>query len=167
MANTTRIPCRAGISNHVFYMLSQYFDDMDLSIPGKLLSITVWSKKCHFSLYTVHERSTSKAFSPDTQWMFRLNSFELGSILSHECSVSGVHIKPSSIAHPLTRMRCFVNQESIKRDGFLVLLRSAGLPTHGGCTQWSWCLQRRRDEAFPWTIPYLGNNDSKRTMKLG
>lgn len=40
----------------------------------------------------------------------------MSSLLSHECSVYGLHIKPSTIAHPRAEMGCFVNQEFTDRN---------------------------------------------------
>lgn len=88
------LPAVQSFPNHIVFMLPQYFDDMDLFLHGKHLPCTVWSEK----------------------WLSRLNSFDVRSLLSHECVVYGVHIKPSTIPHPQAGMGCFASQEFTEGD---------------------------------------------------
>lgn len=83
-----------AFQNHIFLTMSRYFDNMDLCLHGEHLPCTVWS-----------EKSVS-----------RLNSFDVDSQLSHECSIYGVHIKPTTIAHPQEGICCFANQKSAERN---------------------------------------------------
>lgn len=63
--------------NSIAFMSSKNFGDIELLLLGRYLLCTVWSKI----------------------WMSLLNSFDVRLPQSHECSVGGVYIKPSTIAH--------------------------------------------------------------------
>lgn len=87
-----RVHSVPAFPNHIVFMFSQDVEDIELFLHRNHLPCIVWSEKR----------------------VSRLNSVEVRSLLSHECSDYSIHIKPSTVAHPQAGMGCFANRFSTR-----------------------------------------------------